>query len=87
MREVHMTLHETPVRTDHEDRIFMNGYVYGKREGAKALIEMLQSDINDCGQMTDAHKIKMHIFNAWKTIYCEGTNFTVSDTETGGNDQ
>ena len=34
--------------------------------------------------MTDAHEIKMHIFNAWKAIYCEGTNFTVSDGEKGG---
>lgn len=81
MREVHMTVHETAIKTEREDRIFMNGYVYGKREGAKSLIEMLQSDINDNGKMEDAHEIKMLIFNAWKAICCDGTNFTVSDAD------
>ena len=67
------------VTTAYENDFFTNGYVYGKREGAKTLINMLQSAINDNGGFTaDAEGIKMLIYNTWKEICLDGTNFSVA---------
>lgn len=69
----------TQCKTTRDNDIFMNGFAYGKREGATALIQMLQADINDNGGMTDIDEIKMYIFNAWKAICIDQTNFAITN--------
>lgn len=68
------------ITTEEHNDIFMNGYAYGKNEGAEMLIKHLQATINE-GNMSDAHEIKMLIYNTWKSICIARTSFNVQEYE------
>ena len=68
------------VETQEENDLFMTGYVYGKQEGAKTLIRMLQSAINDDGKgLNDINEIKMLIYTTWKEVCIDNTNFSIAN--------
>jgi len=64
------------IKDGRENFIFSNGFSFGMRAGAQSLIKMLQNDINE-KQLRDVDAIKMLIFDTWKSICIDNTNFIV----------